>query len=233
MEVPLRSPLIQSFDPGERKERSERNKRRINDFMIGKDNEEAMSLCSQSLSSSSISLASPKITITESEPMSPNSCTSDDDTLVKLTRVSTNSREKLILVPYGDDGGLLNQNKKPFDDVNFCFVCEKEGLASPIEKRRKNTVTGDTAPLVQWGATRASSPAKRRPRSTSAIGNIGRDVLHASIEKTGSRMSSGLFIPVYRQVFLCTPCHDTARTEKKVDANTVIKITARARAYFI
>ena len=214
-----------SFDGNERKERTERNKKRNNDFIVS--NEKGFS--DESLMSLSLS---PKITLTSGAQQLDAS-----EKTLRFSRVSTNSREKLLLVPHGDEGGVLNQNKKPFDDVNFCFVCEKEGLASPNEKKRKNTVSSDTAPLAandsSWNTTRTSSPTKRRPRSTSAIGNIGRDILHISTEKTGSRMRDGLFMPVYRQVFLCSLCYEVTREAKRLDMDAVTKITDRARSYFL
>lgn len=224
MEAPtkIQSPLMTGIDPVIRKERSERNKRRINDFIS-----EEMSISSASLSPSTSSLSlstpnSPKIMVTESEGDVP-------DSLARLTRINTNSREKLIYKPYGDD--LLNENKMPFTDVNFCFHCDKEGIPQITSHRRKNTVTEESTQST-WTSTSPPTSKPRRPRSTSSIGTVGRDHLRMSIEKTGSRMVKGLFVTVYRQVFLCSECQVTIQKEKALNPDFVVKISPRARTYF-
>ena len=225
MEAPtkIQSPLMTGVDPVIRKERSERNKRRINDFIL-----EEMSIGSASLSPSTSSLSlstpnSPKIMVTESEGDTP-------DSLVRLTRINTNSKEKLIYKPYGED--LLNENKMPFTDVNFCFHCDKDGIPQITSHRtRTNTVT-ETPTQSSWTPTVAPTSKPRRPRSTSSIGTVGRDHLRMSIEKTGSRMVKGLFVTVYRQVFLCSECQETIQKEKALNPDFVVKISPRARTYF-
>ena len=194
----------------------------VNSRLVIMDDFLAMSISSASSSSLSLSTpTSPKITVTESE----------GDSIARLTRINTNSREKLVYVPYGEnDEYLLNENKKAFDDVNFCFHCEKEGL-SQQPTRRKNTLT-EPPTNTTWTVTPQSSSKPRRPRSTSSIGTVGRDILQSSIEKTGSRMVKGLFVTIYRQVFLCSSCKETIEKAKEQDSNFVVKISPRAREYF-
>lgn len=229
MEVPakIQSPLITGIDPVTGKERSERNNRRISDFIS-----DEMSISSASLSSStSSSLSSlstpnsPKIVVTESG-------TDVSDNLVRLTRINTNSREKLIYAPYGEDD-LLNENKMPFTDVNFCFHCDKEGIPQITSHRRKNTVI-EAPTQSTWTPTSSTTSKQRRPRSTSSIGTVGRDHLRMSIEKTGSRMvkEKDLIVAVYRQIFLCSGCQEKTMKEKAINPDYVVQISPRARTYF-
>ena len=224
MEAPtkIQSPLITGIDPVTRKERSERNKRRINDFIS-----EEMSISSASASSLSLSTPnSPKIMVTENGVDVP-------DSLIRLTRVNTNSREKLIYTPYGEDD-LLNENRIPFSDVNFCFHCDNEGIPQITSHRsRTNTVTA-TPTQSTWTSTASPTSKPRRPRSTSSIGTVGRDHLRMSIEKTGSRMvkENDLIVAVYRHVFLCSVCQEKITKEKAINPDYVVQISPRARTYF-
>lgn len=229
-----------------------------------RDSPLSMSLCSPN-SSSSLTLSppdSPKIVITSSGEG--NSCGSDDgaDMYAKLTRVKTNSREKLILVPHAD--GLLNEPKRSLDEVNFCFSCGKENLArvaSKTTRRRKNTAdqtesctilrkslsetsisetpTPTTTTTTDMKTTATTStwcqktqPVKRRPRSTSSIGAVGREKLRSSIEKTGAKLVDGLFVTIYREVRLCEKCYTETVAAKSIDSSHILKITSDARAYF-
>lgn len=198
----------------------------------------SMSLCSAT-SSSSLTLSppnSPKIVITSSVKNNEDV----GDTYGKLTRVKTNSREKLILVPHAD--GLLNEPKRPLEEVNFCFHCGKEDLMrSSSTRRRQNTVEmtqRDVLPQTSTTTTTTTTwdqnakPAKRRPRSTSSIGVVGREQLRSSVEKTGAKLIDGLFVTIYREVRLCVACHDETVTAKSNNSAYILKITSDARAYF-
>lgn len=74
------------------------------------------------LQTSSSGPSSPTVMSMDSPTQRPSSLVCSDESSLRRASCS-NSREQLIYTKHRD--GLLNENKRTFDDVNFCFVCDE------------------------------------------------------------------------------------------------------------
>lgn len=239
------SPLIsrKDLDPIARKERLERNRQMLNELYMfpgGGQSDLSEGLNNMSISSNSSPLTSPKIVITSEKEEEKNDepATTRSDT---LTRCKTNSKEKLVFEPYGENGDhVLNINKQSFDQIDFCFCCGKEPLillplSPPIVRRRGSVSISSSSDSIEnnttWGNVKKERT--RRHRSTSSIGAHGRDHLKSSIELTGGRFFGERgYLLVYRKVFQCTTCYESTLKEKTNNPDHVFKLSDRARTYF-
>ncbi len=218
------------------------------------------SMTSSSTSNSSLSLSppssptqsieSPKIMLTlvpqQSKVTHSRSCSSISNS--SSDGIGPKRENSAVYVAHGDDGALLNVNSKSFHDVDFCFRCDKTEIPQAKTTRNQSELTqscemklmpeieekvtittATTSTSSSWG----SNPRpNRRPRSTSSIGSVGRDHLKQVTEKTGEKIKDGIFVPLYRQVFLCTQCYNSVLKEKMNCRDFILKITPRARSYF-
>jgi hypothetical protein len=164
------------------------------------------------------------------------SSSSSSDQLPSSSSTST-SREKLIYKTHRD--GFLNENRVPFDDVNFCFVCD---TVDPDIMLPKNTSLSTIA-LGQRHSITTSEPLltqlPKRPRSASAItsasstagmilvgklGSLKRTIVKTSYKFTGE--------PVYRTVFLCPKCLILSNEAREKDKDYSLRISKKALTYF-
>ena len=162
---------------------------------------------------------------------------STNDQLTTSSSSTSASREKLIYKPHRD--GYLNENRLPFDDVNFCFVCDtvdpdivigtKTSLSTVAIGQRNNNTSSQSL----------SSKLPKRPRSASAItsssitasmilsgklGSLKRTIVKTSYKFTGE--------PIYRTVFLCPKCLTVSSEEREKDKEYSLRISERALTYF-
>lgn len=172
-----------------------------------------------------------------------------NDLLSTTSSTSSNSREKLVYTPHKD--GFMNENKRSFDTVDFCFLCDKVDpfiVNEPIASS-SSTPFGQ---LRSSGSVVEVSSSSKRPRSTSDILYSSRNTatissstgdmlpsfrrirqgqLRQCVERTGFK---GLYgqAPVYRTVFLCPDCVTHVKMTKSLDDDFCIKITKNALTYF-
>lgn len=135
------------------------------------------------------------------------------------TLITTTSRSYLRKAPesvtyseYKD--GLLCLNKIPFDDVTFCFICERDFTA---ELSHEN----DSTPIIKQ--------------------LIAKDLLTKVIVITGYKMDP---MPVYREIYVCSDCHENIQRKEdepflsaSKDVFQIVEqkkcaICARAKTYF-
>lgn len=124
-------------------------------------------------------------------------------------RRASSATEKMIFNDYKD--GVMNQNRRPFDGVTFCFRCDKK-----------------------------HDDILRRCRSASSIDSV-LGPLVKRVEKTGEKFRDGCMIPVYRTVFLCRECVaevDSLKENHKTTPHLIessaptIRITSQALNFF-
>lgn len=144
------------------------------------------------------------------------------------------SRERLIYVNHGN--GLLNENTTPFNTVNFCFHCDQDTgenlLVVPIVMGLSRSTSAEPAEIVRRPRASSNISSSSSPYTTNtSIGN-GSKMLKMTIEKTGYKMTNAEMIPVYRNVFLCVACSEEVKQAKEYNTDHIVKIKARALAYF-
>lgn len=136
----------------------------------------------------------------------------------------------LIYTPYED--GLINENKRPFDNVNFCFMCDKEFKDIKVSPRRKSVSNSNSSDIT------TASVSTTTTNTPTTKDNVH---LKKSIEKTGMKTKQEgdtlCMIPVYRYIFLCQDCEIIVTNSKKesdYDKEKMgnVKITPRAMLYF-
>ena len=174
-------------------------------------------------SSSSTGSTTSSMTIT-------NSSGSSSENIRFKTTATASKNDRSRYTDYRD--GLASRNTRPFDDVNFCFVCKAEFEL-------------DTSlPLIMNNNTDSSSPNDEllgpvNPGSTCgrllASGQLITLVAAAGFKLQLDRGS----LPIYRQVFLCSACHSDMLSPRSARNNTWpqpsgnnISLLGRALPYF-
>lgn len=169
-----------------------------------------------------------------------------DQLLSSGSMSSSTSREKLIYKHHND--GFINENKRSFESVDFCFFCDTRDPLINQEDTFISAVSSSTS------ATKSLPPLApiRRPRSTSdltiskhkiatissstgdlPVSRFKLGLLRQSVEKTGYRLlATEGQMPVYRTVFLCPLCVTKVKEAKSLDINFYLRITENALAYF-
>jgi hypothetical protein len=167
-------------------------------------------------------MASPTIALTNDQ---------NDALNTTMTKSRPNSGSSLVYVPY-DNHHLLHENRVPFDNVTFCFKCDKSSSSCQlIMGSRKSQSTPDYSSdsfTTKKKKNRSEGSVKRRPRSVSSMR------LKESIEPTGFQLDNdGISAKrVYRRVFLCNECYIQVQEDKKENSTFRLKMTDNARTTY-